>query len=227
MTLPVRELFDTAGKNFDQDVWLRKVLEKEVERLADLRVPDIRTESSCLLADMGDFFVHILGVLSNIAASLAHGQDISIYSASRIEEHEKENDFSELGWLDYLNEKHEVLKLVLFHLKLNSCIDNPCRLVASNIRFTAESMEALWNDSPSPPFQQARMNSTSSTSGSDQASTQYSAAMPLNRGKGQHQCPYGEACTKGGLGPDGQLVTFERNSSFRLASHNYHNNCLS
>jgi hypothetical protein len=37
------------------------------------------------------------------------------------------------------------------------------------------------------------------------------------RGTGQHICPYGMSCTKGGL-RDGKPVIFERNSAFRLDS---------
>ncbi len=35
------------------------------------------------------------------------------------------------------------------------------------------------------------------------------------RGKGQHVCPHGLACTKGGVGSDGLPIVFERNSAFR------------
>jgi len=37
------------------------------------------------------------------------------------------------------------------------------------------------------------------------------------RGKGTYVCPHGYDCKKGGVKPDGGLVTFERNSSFRSA----------
>lgn len=35
------------------------------------------------------------------------------------------------------------------------------------------------------------------------------------RGKGQWVCTEGNACTKGGVSSDGQLVVFERNSTFK------------
>ena len=35
------------------------------------------------------------------------------------------------------------------------------------------------------------------------------------RGIGQHVCPYGLSCTKGGVDGDGSLVVFPRNSAFR------------
>jgi hypothetical protein len=35
------------------------------------------------------------------------------------------------------------------------------------------------------------------------------------RGTGQHVCPSGHSCTKGGVAGDGSLVVFPRNSAFR------------
>ena len=47
------------------------------------------------------------------------------------------------------------------------------------------------------------------------------------RGKGQWVCTQGTACTKGGVSTDGQLVVFERNSTFKsviaLAALSYAN----
>jgi hypothetical protein len=54
-----------------------------------------------------------------------------------------------------------------------------------------------------------------SSDGSGQATT-YDASNPLlARGKGQHRCPHGGECTKGGF-RNGEIVIFERNSAFRL-----------
>lgn len=54
-----------------------------------------------------------------------------------------------------------------------------------------------------------------SSDGSGQATT-YDASNPLlARGKGQHRCPHGSECTKGGF-RNGEIVIFERNSAFRL-----------
>ena len=35
------------------------------------------------------------------------------------------------------------------------------------------------------------------------------------RGKGTYSCPYGQDCTKGGVGHSGVLVVFQRNSSIK------------
>ena len=54
-----------------------------------------------------------------------------------------------------------------------------------------------------------------SSDGSGQATT-YDASNPLlARGKGQHRCPHGSKCTKGGF-RNGENIIFERNSAFRL-----------
>ncbi|KAL5606889.1 hypothetical protein BROUX41_003266 [Berkeleyomyces rouxiae] len=39
--------------------------------------------------------------------------------------------------------------------------------------------------------------------------------QPQHRGVGQHYCPLGERCDKGGVSPDGTIRLFERNSDFR------------
>lgn len=38
------------------------------------------------------------------------------------------------------------------------------------------------------------------------------------RGKGNYTCPYGRECKKGGVGVNGELVVFERNSAFKYVS---------
>lgn len=35
-----------------------------------------------------------------------------------------------------------------------------------------------------------------------------------SRGKGNHTCPKGKKCTKGGIDKDGELIVFDRNSAF-------------
>lgn len=35
-----------------------------------------------------------------------------------------------------------------------------------------------------------------------------------SRGKGNHVCPKGNLCTKGGVDKDGSMIVFDRNSSF-------------
>ena len=42
------------------------------------------------------------------------------------------------------------------------------------------------------------------------------------RGKGQHTCPFGLACDKGGVNEDGNLVVIEMNSTFRSVNLPFH-----
>ena len=59
---------------------------------------------------------------------------------------------------------------------------------------------------------------SSGSPGSDRSrqATTYDASNPLlARGKGQHRCPHGSKCTKGGF-RNGEVIIFERNSAFRL-----------
>lgn len=52
------------------------------------------------------------------------------------------------------------------------------------------------------------------SNGSGQATTYDTSNPLLARGKGQHRCPHGSECTKGGF-RNGEIVIFERNSAFR------------
>ena len=42
------------------------------------------------------------------------------------------------------------------------------------------------------------------------------------RGKGKYFCPKGPRCDKGGVDKDGELVLFDRNSSFAYVTHHGH-----
>jgi hypothetical protein len=61
---------------------------------------------------------------------------------------------------------------------------------------------------------------TGDSSGSNNDNIQDSVENLLmslaTRGKGTYVCPHGYDCRKGGVKSDGGLLTFERNSSFRL-----------
>ena len=59
-------------------------------------------------------------------------------------------------------------------------------------------------------------SSGSPSSDGSRQTTAYDASNPLlARGKGQHRCPHGSECTKGGF-RNGEVIIFERNSAFRL-----------
>lgn len=56
--------------------------------------------------------------------------------------------------------------------------------------------------------------SEASDDSDDELFQQIDMGALANRGKGTYQCPKGKACKKGGVDKDGNLVAFERNSSF-------------
>ena len=85
-------------------------MEKEIEARNDSLGFDDLQDSGCLLEDMGGLLIKTSSLLSDVAVSLAEGQHIKDYSNLRIEQIERENDFSELGLLDYLEEKHSLLR---------------------------------------------------------------------------------------------------------------------
>ncbi|KAL2844880.1 hypothetical protein BJX68DRAFT_242524 [Aspergillus pseudodeflectus] len=69
-----------------------------------------------------------------------------------------------------------------------------------------------------PPMPQSDTVETDTSPMSDDAiheSVQDILDTLKSRGKDNHVCPWGNRCTKGGVGPDGNVVVFERNSAFR------------
>lgn len=70
----------------------------------------VSPDSGCLLNDMGDFLVRASAALARLAEGVVHGPHIDVYIEKRIKEMEEQHDFSELGTLDYIDEKHSSLK---------------------------------------------------------------------------------------------------------------------
>ena len=88
--------------------WLDGIIKEKLAEIIRL-VPQL-PDQSCLLADMGEYLVRSTWMLSRLADSVVYGQHVDIYTRSKITEMEREHDFSELGTLDYLDEKHSSLK---------------------------------------------------------------------------------------------------------------------
>ena len=110
MAVPVRGIFDSALPPDVQNTWLRELVEKEIEARSEHLGFDGLQISGCLLEDIGVLLVKTSSLLSEVAVSLAEGQHIKDYSDLRIEQIERENDFSEFSRLDYLEEKHSSLR---------------------------------------------------------------------------------------------------------------------
>ncbi|KAL8791322.1 MAG: hypothetical protein Q9195_005941 [Heterodermia aff. obscurata] len=205
MAVPLRTFLDSALPPNGQNTWLRELVEKEIEARNDYLGFDDLQNSGCLLEDIGTLLIKTSSLLSDLAVSLAEGQHIKDYSNLRIEQIEQQNDFSELGLLDYLETKHISL-----------------RLLAANFQSATENARRVWGDGPVSPFgdleTQQVWNDLNPRPGS-MASGEELWKMLGTRGKGQWLCTQGIACTKGGVSPDGQIVVFERNSTFKLSAH--------
>ncbi|EXJ92218.1 hypothetical protein A1O3_00768 [Capronia epimyces CBS 606.96] len=209
------------------------------------------SESGCLLADIGDYLVRCIVVLSRVAEELADGVHVRRYATAGIEYMEEGSGFSDLGLLSYMDNKHKSL-----------------RQLAASIRLAAEEAETHWQQSQKPPEITRELgrrlrssNSPVNTNHSAQmgdighASAGYAGgpsqpryaglasgtATALDtvdspnsddsvydtiqdclrelsstpRGKGEHVCPLGTRCSKGGVSADGTLIRFERNSAFK------------
>jgi hypothetical protein len=89
----------------------------------------------------------------------------------------------------------------------------------SESRWQLEGTSPFGERSASLPGRGAVLRDGSSASpssdGSGQAMTYHASNPLLTRGKGQHRCPHGSECTKGGFRND-EIIIFERNSAFRL-----------
>ncbi|KFY16396.1 hypothetical protein V492_01381 [Pseudogymnoascus sp. VKM F-4246] len=209
------------------------------EKLPDIRIPVPEwQDSGCLLADMGDYLLRSTHHLSQLADGVVNAHHVYIYIKQRVDNIEQENDFSDLETLDYLDEKHNSLKLIASHLET-----------------VAATIDNLWKDSRAPPSQEREEPSGFATdpiaiqrgvsqrmSPNEGPSTGYASNVPdqhddspespvsdqdaqdsvirlledlSKRGKGQYHCPYGDGCRKGGLDQNETQVVFERNSTFK------------
>jgi hypothetical protein len=68
------------------------------------------TSSQCMLQDLGNFLHRTTKVVSSLANDIVNGDQIIQYAKGRIEDMEKDTDFSELNHLEYLTDKHSLLK---------------------------------------------------------------------------------------------------------------------
>lgn len=67
-------------------------------------------EDVCLLADSGDILVYLAEVLARLGTILAFGNPSREYVEQRISHSAHADDISNLGVVDYLDDKHAALK---------------------------------------------------------------------------------------------------------------------
>lgn len=211
--------------------WLDEIVSAKIAEIATNA--SVSPDSGCLLSDMGDFLVRASASLARLAEGVVHGPHIDVYVEKRIKEMEQEHDFSELGALDYIDEKHSSLKAISTSLANAAALT--ARTWAQNTQMPKPGSH-LNKRSPHESMSDTHMSSSTSVgqaSNLDPAEDDHSAGDSpgsanlkqyvvddllttlATRGKGTYVCPYGYDCKKGGVKLDGGLVTFERNSSFR------------
>ncbi|KAH0559376.1 hypothetical protein GP486_004110 [Trichoglossum hirsutum] len=247
-------LFSDAARLYeDPDPWLDEIIRKE---LAEIVMSTAKSQSAgCPLSDIGDFLVRATAMLSRLTNSIVHGQHISLHTKRKIEEMQEEHDFSLLSLLDYMNEKHSLLKLIASQLQVTaegisgSWRDGPELPAGAQRRNMGSGAESLpiassialnpdyQASGPARPLQETMPNVQSSISPStehvadqeDRETTAFEGSIQETvtdlltslsaRGRGSFVCPYDRSCVKGGVGRYGEIVTFERNSAFRLVAH--------
>lgn len=64
----------------------------------------------CRLENLGVFLTQILGVIAQLATSLAHGPHISTYTERYIREAAQRDDFTDMSIVTFLDTKHTLLK---------------------------------------------------------------------------------------------------------------------
>ena len=93
-----------------QNGWLEDMLKRELPRLLlESQKPPPATDT-CILEQLGDFLIRALSIISQLARSVVHGEQIPIYARKKLEELVLEHDLSDLDLVDYLDDKHGVLK---------------------------------------------------------------------------------------------------------------------
>ncbi|KAF2663147.1 hypothetical protein BT63DRAFT_461525 [Microthyrium microscopicum] len=137
---PSLDLLLRAARSHDEptDLCLHDILEQELVSIAT-SLPEWQN-TQCLLQDLGNFLTRTSTLLSTLAERVVHGQDIHRYAESKIKEMNEENDFSDLGDLEYMQEKH---------LSLNV---QTTRSISQTLLNTTANLNAQWRTSRMPHF---------------------------------------------------------------------------
>jgi hypothetical protein len=94
----------------------------------------------------------------------------------------------------------------------NTLLSSP--LLPTSVMSTSPSMSQHSQDG----FRRAHVPPPSSTTSDDSLTTEVRKQLlelGNNRGTGSHYCPWGTACSKGGLDKDGKVIQFTRNSAYK------------
>lgn len=102
----IHHFFQSIQLRQRQDSLIHPLLQAELPQIIE-RHCDGQISNECLLADVGDFLVAVMDILSDLAQVAVHGNYIRDYWDDRRDILEQEPD---LHTTDYLNDKHEGLK---------------------------------------------------------------------------------------------------------------------
>ena len=105
------DVFLTSTRLYDShDPWLDSIIRRELTELKT-SMP-LWSDTGCTLAELGEFLLRATTLLSRLANCVVYGELINTYTEGKIQENEAKNDFSDLAFIDYLEDKHKSLKSV-------------------------------------------------------------------------------------------------------------------
>ena len=88
------------------------MLKNELPMLLLKSPSPIHGPETCVLEQLGSLITHILSILSQIASSVVHGEQVQTYARKKLQELVLEHDLSDMNLVDYLDDKHTALKWV-------------------------------------------------------------------------------------------------------------------
>ncbi len=109
MSSDAAHFFDSVRLRPNQQLTLvHPLLEAELPRIITQAGSDA-LPNGCLLADIGDFLLDVVDILSELAHVVVNGKHIREHNRNRMSQLEQEPD---LHTTDYLDDKHAALKYV-------------------------------------------------------------------------------------------------------------------
>lgn len=90
--------------------WLHDLVRSAIARITEQNFGTRFGNNGCIFIDIGEYLVAIVRMLSQLAQQLSHGRHIQIYNERRLQEMERDDDFSMLGPIDYMSDQHRNLK---------------------------------------------------------------------------------------------------------------------
>lgn len=139
-----------------EGTWIEQLLLSELPKIIADQPAFISTPGSCLFANVGEYILRLLRILVQFAKGLVHGEKLKAYAAEKLGDAVVEHDLSDLEMVDYLEEKHQVLKLVpnlfLMHILIHH------RAISLELESATRTCAQLWTDSPHLPAMESPLH---------------------------------------------------------------------